>query len=99
VWETVSDLHFDGAAVVAGTFVSIYGSSDVTGADRGTVGMLLGSSRFWVGSQPDGISTAPQLTPYGLLVISGERAPVCLARKVGEPAPQSAVLEASTQPS
>jgi outer membrane protein assembly factor BamB len=99
VWETVSDLHFDGATVAAGTFVSIYGSSDVIGADRGTVGMLLGSSRFWVGSPPDGISMAPQLTPYGLLVISGERSPVCLARSVGEPASQSAVLGASTQPS
>ena len=99
VWETVSDLQFDGAAVAVRTFVSVYGSSDVIGADRGTVGMLLGSRRFWMGSQPDGVSIAPQLTPYGLLVVSGERSAVCLARKVGEPTPQSAVLGASTQPS
>lgn len=98
VWETSSDTQFDGAAVEAGVFVSVYGSTNALGSDRGSVGMLLGSSSSWMAGLPDGIAVPPQLTPHGLLVISGEPSPVCIGRKVGEPSLTS-VLGASVQPS
>ncbi|MDW3175868.1 MAG: PQQ-binding-like beta-propeller repeat protein [Acidimicrobiia bacterium] len=98
VWETTSDTAFDGAAVGSGVFVSVYRSTNSLSSDRGTVSMLLGADSAWTAGLPDGIAEPPRLTPDGLLVISGEAAPVCIGRKVGEPS-LTAVLGASTQPS
>lgn len=99
VWETTSDRHYDGAEVEAGVIASVYASSAALGVDRGSVGVLFGGTNSWSSSQPDGIAEAPRMTPYGLFVISGEPAPTCVGRRVGEPAPTSAVLGATAQPS
>lgn len=95
IWVTATDRSFDGADVEAGVFVSVWDSENVLGADRGTAGMLLASDSSWTAGLPDRIVGAPRLTPYGLLVISGEPAPVCVGRQVGEPSVLSAVLGAS----
>ncbi len=99
IWETTTDRRFDGAGVEAGSFISVYGSTNSFDSDRGTVGILLSASNSWTAGLPDGIAETPRMTPYGLLVVSGEPAPVCLGRAVGEPIEQSAVLGASVQPS
>lgn len=88
VWETVSEHRFDGATVDAGSFVTLYGSSNALTEDRGSVAMLLGSTRSWSASFADGIAQAPEVTNHGLFVISGERTPTCVGRAVGSPSTQ-----------
>ena len=100
VWETSSTDTYDSAVVTPGAEVTLFGSSTQIGPDRGTVAQTNGSTTAWVAQLPDGIAQPPSITPQGILVISGERAPVCIGRRVGEPAepaPESAVLGESLE--
>lgn len=99
MWETTSDRRYDGAEVEAGVIATLYGSTSVLGADRGSVAVMFGGTNSWSASQPDGIAEAPRMTPHGLFVISGEPTPTCVGRRIGEPNPANAVLGATVQPS
>lgn len=97
-WETASTESYDSAVVTANAEVTLFGSSRQVGADRGTIARTNGSTTGWVAHLPDGIAQPPAVTSAGLLVISGERAPVCVGRAVGEPAePETAVLGESLE--
>ncbi|MGI9607642.1 MAG: PQQ-binding-like beta-propeller repeat protein [Acidimicrobiales bacterium] len=85
VWSTVRDVEIDGASIDGGALVSIHRSTPTLRGDRGEVGMLLGPERAWAATEADGISHEPILTPYGLLVVSGEPSATCVGRELFEP--------------
>lgn len=97
LWESVSDVRFDGASILDDSHVALYRNTDEISTDRGIVGML--GDQSWVASRSDGIARPPEQVAEGVLVISGERAPLCIARVLREPAQFSEVLSASTEPS
>jgi len=85
IWTTFSTRTFDHAVLEPGAAVTLYGSSTSVTTNRGTVSRTDGRAALWTAALPDGISQAPLSTNLGTLVISGERAPVCMSRTVGEP--------------
>lgn len=97
-WESATEGSFDSAAIDSGSVVTLFGSSTLLGSDRGSIALVSSSGDSWMATRPDGIASAPQLTPHGLLVISGERTPTCVSRSVGTPSDQqTAVLGASIE--
>lgn len=97
VWSAVTMSSFDRAEVTSDTDVTLFGSSRSLSGNRGTVATTTGAGDSWVAEFSDGIAQPPVATPHGMLVVSGERSPTCISRRVGEPAePESAVLGAST---
>ncbi len=97
-WESATEGSFDSAAVDSGSVVTLFGSNSSLGADRGSVALVRSGGDSWMATRADGIASAPQITPHGLLVVSGERTPTCVSRSVGSPRDaQSAVLGATVE--
>ena len=85
VWETSSTQGIDGARIEADSFVSTYRTDETVTDNRGTVELILGPGRVWTSTTQRGIEQDSTLSPVGLIVLSGERSPVCVGRELGEP--------------
>ncbi len=98
IWSVTSGTFFNRAEVVSDSDVALFDSSGSLSGHRGTVSMATGNTDSWVATYDDGIAQAPVITDYGVLVVSGERRPTCVGRKVGQPSEQqTAVLGASAE--
>ena len=94
-WEASTDIDADGAAIGAGGAVTLFASSRSADGDRGTVAMRSSAADWWTATTVEGITHPPVRAPQGIVVIAGERNPVCVGRSVGQPVIQSAVLGAT----
>lgn len=76
---------FDGATAVGTSFIAVHRTFDRFEGDRGYAGLILGPDSSWAAPFSDGVQQTPQLTPFGVLAISGEMQPRCIARTLNEP--------------
>jgi len=93
IWEHATDLDIDGAQIGTSGAVTLFGTASRLGADRGVVLARNQAGDWWTTSTTDGVSQPPLEAPQGLVVISGERTPICLGRTVGEPTEDAPVTE------
>lgn len=87
VWDVPILEPLDGARIEGGVFVSLYRTVETLLSDRGHVELMIGPSRSWTATLPDGVRQDMRLTPHGALVVSGELSATCVGRSLQEPAP------------
>ena len=99
-WELMTPESFDHASVSEAGVVTMYGSGTSPGSDRGSFAVVQPNGSSWAATQADRITSTPQATPFGIMVVSGERTLSCVSRNLVVPddQPQSVVLGASVEP-
>ncbi len=94
-WEVSTDIDVDGAAISGGNTATLFASSRIADGDRGTIARRGTDASWWTATTIEGVTHPPMRAPQGIVVIAGERSPVCVGRSVGQPVIQTAVLGAT----
>lgn len=98
LWEVSTTQPIDGARIEGELFVSTYRTIDTIADNRGHGTMILGPGRSWSIDTIDGIEQDMQLSDVGVVVLSGERSPVCIGRELLEPSAAENVAERVVSP-